>query len=97
MSSLLPKARLAAELRPKNPFVQELLGVTLLKLERHREALAPLEATVTARGGDFNYLSNLAFAYDQVGRYDDPLRTLREANTVNPGAALVIEQAIARI
>ncbi len=95
--TLLPKARLAAELRPKNPFVQELLGVTLLKLERHQEALEPLEAAVTARQGDFNYLSNLAFAYDQVGRYDDALRTLREANNVNPGAAQVIDQAIRRI
>ena len=95
--TLLPKARLAAELRPKNPFVQELLGVTLLKLERHQEALEPLEAAVAAREGDFNYLSNLAFAYDQVGRYDDALRTLRQAKGVNPGAAQVIDQAIGRI
>ena len=96
-NTLLPKARLAAELRPKNPFVQELLGVTLLKLERHQAALEPLDAAVTAREGDFNYLSNLAFAYDQVGRYDDALRTLRQAKDVNPGAAQVIDQAIGRI
>ena len=96
-NTLLPKARLAAELRPKNPFVQELLGVTLLKLERHQAALEPLEAAVAAREGDFNYLSNLAFAYDQVGRYDDALRTLRQAKDVNPGAAQVIDQAIGRI
>lgn len=95
--TLLPKARLAAELRPKNPFVQEILGVTLLKLERHQEALEPLEAAVALREGDFNYLSNLAFAYDQVGRYDDALRTLRETKDVNPEAAQVIDQAIGRI
>jgi len=95
--TLLPKARLTAELRPKNSFVQELLWVTLLKLERHQEALEPLEAAVAARAGDFNYLSNLAFAYDQVGRYDDALRTLREAKDVNPEAAQVIDQAIGRI
>ena len=95
--TLLPKASLAAQLRPDNPFVQELLGVTLLKLEQYEDALGPLEAAVKLRQGDFNYLSNLAFAYDQVGRYEDALGILRQAKGINPNAAQVLDQARARI
>jgi len=96
-STLLPKARLAAQLRPDNPFVQELLGVTLLKLERYEEALAPLEAAVKVRPDDFNYLSNLAFAYEQVGRNADALRLLQRAKEANPEAAQVLDRATARV
>ncbi len=96
-SPLLPKARLAVHLRPGDPFVQELLGVTLLKLEQYEEALAPLEAAAKARPNDFNYLSNLAFAYEQVGRYADALRLLQQAQEANPNAAQVLGQASARV
>ena len=96
-NTLLPKARLAAHLRPDNPFVQELLGVTLLKLEQYADALAPLEAAVNARPDDFNYVSNLAFAYEQVGRYADALHMLQRAKQANPNAAQVLDQAAARV
>ena len=96
-NALLPKARLAAQLRPDNPFVQELLGVTLLKLEHYEEALDPLEAAVQVKPDDFNYLSNLAFAYEQVGRYADTLRMLQRAKDANPGAAQVLDRASARV
>ena len=96
-ATLLPKARLAAHLRPDNPFVQELLGVTLLKLEQYADALAPLEAAVNARPDDFNYVSNLAFAYEQVGRYADALHMLQRAKQANPNAAQVLDQAAARV
>ena len=96
-SALLPKARLAAQLRPDNPFVQELLGVTLLKLEHYEAALDPLEAAVQVRPDDFNYVSNLAFAYEQVGRYAEALRMLQRAKDANPGAAQVLDQASARL
>ena len=95
--TLLPKASLAAQLRPENPFVQELLGVTLLKLEQYEEALVPLEAAVDVRPDDFNYLSNLAFAYEQVGRYADALLMLQRAREANPNAAQVLDQARARV
>ncbi len=95
--TLLPKARLAAQLRPDNPFVQELLGVTMLKLEHYEEAVGPLEIAVNLRQDDFTYLSNLAFAYDQVGRYADALRILQRAKNVNPNAAQVLDQARTRI
>jgi len=63
-----------------------LLGVTLLKLKRYGEAVAPLEAAVGLKGDDINYLSNLAFAYDQVGR---ALRELvREGQLVKIGSGL---------
>ena len=96
-ATLLPKARLAAHLRPDNPFVQELLGVTLLKLEQYADALAPLEAAVNARPDDFNYVSNLAFAYEQVGRYADALHMLQRAKQANPNAAQVLDRAAARV
>ena len=96
-ATLLPKARLAAHLRPDNPFVQELLGVTLLKLEQYADALAPLEAAVNARPNDFNYVSNLAFAYEQVGRYADALQMLQRAKQANPNAAQVLDRAAARV
>ncbi|MCS6925397.1 MAG: fused MFS/spermidine synthase, partial [Candidatus Binatia bacterium] len=77
--ALLPKAALAAQLQPHNAFAQELLGVTLLKLNRYEEAIAPLEAAVSLKGDDITYLSNLAFAYDQVGRAADALHVLQRA------------------
>ena len=95
--ALLPKAQLAAQLRPDNPFVQELLGVTLLKLEQYEEALDPLETAVQVKPDDFNYLSNLAFAYEQVGRYADTLQLLQRAKDANPSAAQVLDQARARV
>ena len=95
--ALLPKAQLAAQLRPDNPFVQEMLGVTLLKLEQYEEALDPLETAVQVKPDDFNYLSNLAFAYEQVGRYADTLQMLQRAKDANPSAAQVLDQARARV
>ncbi|MBI3795557.1 MAG: fused MFS/spermidine synthase [Deltaproteobacteria bacterium] len=95
--TLLPKAGFAAQLQPQNPFVQELLGVTLLKLKRYEEAVAPLEAAVALKGDDVNYLSNLAFAYDQVQRPADALRVLKQAKTVKPEAAKFLDEAIRRI
>ena len=95
--TFLPKAGLAAQLQPQNPFVQELLGATLLKLKRYEEAIEPLEAAVALKGDDVNYLSNLAFAYDQVGRPADALRVLQQAKTVKPEAAQFLDEAIKRI
>jgi len=95
--TFLPKAGLAAQLQPQNPFVQELLGATLLKLKRYEEAIEPLEAAVALKGDDVNYLSNLAFAYDQVGRPADALRVLQQAKTVKPEAAKFLDEAIKRI
>jgi len=77
--------------------VQELLGATLLKLKRYEEAIEPLEAAVALKGDDVNYLSNLAFAYDQVGRPADALRVLQQAKTVKPEAAKFLDEAIKRI
>jgi spermidine synthase len=95
--TLLSMASFVAQLRPQNPFVQELLGVTFLKLKRYDEAIGPLEAAVALKGDDINYLSNLAFAYDQVGRQADALRILRQAKTVKPEAAKFLDEAIRRI
>ena len=95
--TLLPKTGFAAQLQPQNPFVQELLGVTLLKLKRYEEAVGPLEAAVALKSDDVNYLSNLAFAYDQGGRSADALRVLKQAKTVKPEAAKFLDEAIKRI
>jgi tetratricopeptide (TPR) repeat protein len=95
--TLLPKAGFAAQLQPQNPFVQELLGVTLLKLKRYDEAVAPLEAAATIKNDDINYLSNLAFAYDQVGRPVDALRVLHQAKAAKPEAGKFLDDAIKRI
>ncbi len=95
--TLLPKAGFAVQLQPQNPFAQELLGVTLLKLKRYEEAVGPLEAAVTLKSDDVNYLSNLAFAYDQVGRPADTLRVLRQAKIIKPEAAKFLDEAIKRI
>lgn len=95
--SLLPKVRLAVRLRPNNPFVQELLGVSLLKVGEYAAAVAPLEAAVRLRGDDFTYISNLAFAYERVERYADALRMLHEAKALNPAAAQVVDAAIDRV
>jgi spermidine synthase len=95
--TLLPKASFAVQLKPQNPFLQELLGVTLLKLKRYEEAIGPLETAVSLKSDDVNYLSNLAFAYDQVGRSTDALRVLRQAKSVKPEAAKFLDEAIRRI
>ena len=95
--TLLAKAGLAAKLQPQNHFVQELLGVTLLKLQRYDEAVAPLEAAADLKTDDINYLSNLAFAYDQVGRAKDALRVLHQAKSVKPDAGTFLDEAIKRL
>jgi tetratricopeptide (TPR) repeat protein len=95
--ALLPKAGFAVQLRPQNHFVQELLGVTLLKLKRYDEAVAPLEAAASLKNDNLNYLSNLAFAYDQVGRPADALRVLQQAKAVKPEAGTFLDEAIKRI
>ena len=77
--------------------MQELLGVSLLKVGEHDEAVAPLEAAVRLRGDDFTYVSNLAFAYERAGRYREALRMLREAKALNPAAAQVVGAAIDRV
>ena len=94
---LLPKAMLAAELQPQTPFAQELLGVTLLKLNRYEEAVGPLERAVALKGDDITYLANLAFAYDQVGRAADALRVLQQAKGLKSDAAGFLDEAIKRI
>jgi len=53
-----------------------------------------LEAAVALKGDDVNYLSNLAFAYGQVGRSADALRVLKQAKTVKPEAAKFLDEAI---
>jgi tetratricopeptide (TPR) repeat protein len=95
--TLLPKAGLAAQLQPQNHFVQELLGVTLLKLKKYDEAVAPLEAAASLKPDDVTYLSNLAFAYDQVGRSTDALSVLRQAKTLKPETGKFLDEAIKRI
>ncbi|MGE0684766.1 MAG: fused MFS/spermidine synthase [Candidatus Binatia bacterium] len=95
--TFLPKARFAVQLQPQNHFVQELLGVTLLKLQRYEDAVAPLEAAVALKQDDVTYLSNLAFAYDQIGRSADALRVLKQAKTVKPEAGKFLDEAIKRI
>lgn len=94
---LLPKAALAVKSQPQNHFAQELLGVTLLKLQRYDEAVAPLEAAVDLKGDDINYLSNLAFAFEQVGRAKDALRVLHQAKKVKPDAGKFLDEAIKRL
>ena len=59
--------------------------------------MGPLEAAVTLKSDDVNYLSNLAFAYDQVGRPADALQVLRQAKIVKPEAAKFLDEAIKRI
>jgi tetratricopeptide (TPR) repeat protein len=95
--TLLPKAGFAAQLQPQNHFVQELLGVTLLKLKRYDEAVKPLEAAATLKSDDINYLSNLAFAYDQIGRPVDALRVLQQAKAAKPEVGKFLDEAIKRI
>jgi spermidine synthase len=95
--TLLPKAALAVQLQPQNHFVQELLGVTLLKLQRYEDAVAPLEAAASLKQDDVTYLSNLAFAYDQVGRSADALRILKQAKVAKPEAGKFLDEAIKRI
>ena len=95
--ALLPKASMVAKLQPQNHFAQELLGVTLLKLQRYDEAIAPLETAVDLKNDDINYLSNLAFAYEQVGRAKDALRVLHQAKNVKPDAGKFLDEAIKRL
>lgn len=95
--TLLPKAAFAAQLQPQNHFAQELLGVTLLKLQKYEAAVAPLEAAASLKGDDITYLSNLAFAYDQVDRSADALRVLKQAKAVKPEAGRFLDDAIKRI
>lgn len=94
---LLSKARLAVELRPEVPFAQELLGVTLLKLGEYDKSVPPLEAAARLKPNDFNYLSNLAFAYEQTRLYQKALETLELAAKANPDALSALGMATDRV
>ena len=87
----------AVEIFPNYFLALQQLGLLRVEKGSYEEAIEPLEAAVALKGDDVNYLSNLAFAYDQVGRPADALRVLQQAKTVKPEAAKFLDEAIKRI
>ncbi|HUE38954.1 MAG TPA: tetratricopeptide repeat protein, partial [Candidatus Binatia bacterium] len=74
----------AAQLRPDDPFLNQLLGAAFLRLKRWKDALPYLERAAAARPDDVNYQSNLAFAYEQSGRYGEALATVERLRAIDP-------------
>ena len=70
----------AEQLHPDDPFLNQLLGATFLRLKRWKDAVPYLEKAAEARPNDVNYQSNLVFAYEQSGRYADALDALGSAS-----------------
>src|SRR5262249_25494438 len=74
----------AVELHPDDPFLNQLLGATSLRLKRWNDAVPYLEKAAGARPNDVNYQSNLVFAYEQSGRYADALDALARLQALEP-------------
>jgi spermidine synthase len=74
----------AAQLRPDDPFLNQLLGAAFLRLKRWNDALPYLERAAAARPNDVNYQSNLAFAYEQSGRYGEALEAVERLRALDP-------------
>ncbi|HSD09968.1 MAG TPA: tetratricopeptide repeat protein [Candidatus Binatia bacterium] len=74
----------AVELHPDDPFLNQLLGATFLRLKRWQDAVPYLERAARARPNDVNYQSNLVFAYEQSGRYADALGALDRLRALEP-------------
>ncbi len=74
----------AVELHPDDPFLNQLLGATFLRLERWKDAVPYLEKAASARPNDVTYQSNLVFAYEQSGRYADALDALARVRALEP-------------
>jgi serine/threonine protein kinase/tetratricopeptide (TPR) repeat protein len=76
----LQSAKRAVELMPRNPNVQDNLGVAFFRNERWKEAIAALEKAREMRGGeDPQHQFFLAMAYWQVGQRDEALQNYKEA------------------
>ena len=74
----------AVELHPDDPFLNQLLGATFLRLKRWKDAVPYLEKAAAARPNDVNFQSNLVFAYEQSGRYADALDALARLRAIEP-------------
>jgi spermidine synthase len=74
----------AVELHPDDPFLNQLLGATFLRLKRWKDAVPYLEKAAATRPNDVNYQSNLVFAYEQSGRYADALDALARLRAIEP-------------
>jgi hypothetical protein len=77
----------AEQLHPDDPFLNQLLGATFLRLKRWKDAVPYLERAAEARPNDVNYQSNLVFAYEQSGRYADALDALARLRALEPTMA----------
>ncbi|MGH7805813.1 MAG: fused MFS/spermidine synthase, partial [Candidatus Binatia bacterium] len=71
-----------AEAHADDPFLQQLAGTAYLRFERFGEALPFLERAANARPDDPTFLSNLAFTYDRLGRYDEALVLVRRLRPI---------------
>jgi spermidine synthase len=74
----------AEQLHPDDPFLNQLLGATFLRLKRWKDAVPYLEKAAAARPNDVNFQSNLVFAYEQSGRYADALDALARVRALEP-------------
>jgi spermidine synthase len=75
----------AQQLHPEDPFLNQLLGAAFLRLKRWSDAIPYLERAASTRPDDVNYQSNLAFAYEQSGRYGEALAAVERLRAIDPG------------
>jgi tetratricopeptide (TPR) repeat protein len=75
----------AEQLRPDDPFLNQVLGAAFLRLKRWNDAIPYLERAAAAKPDDVNFQSNLVFAYEQSGRYGEALEALGRVQRLEPG------------
>jgi Tfp pilus assembly protein PilF len=81
-----PHFKAATELKPENPESHNNLGLALSLYGRMDEAIKQFEIAVYIKE-DSAMETNLANAYEQVGRFADAIRTYHRALALNPGNA----------
>jgi tetratricopeptide (TPR) repeat protein len=77
------------ELAPGDPASRFHLALIALRERRYRDAVRDLMSLVEDHGPDFPSFMNLSVALRSLGRNDDALLVLDEAEQIRPGAAAI--------
>lgn len=74
----------AQQVRPDDPFLNQILGAAFIRLKRWNDAVPYLEKASAAKPDDKNFQANLVFAYEQSGRYNEALGALERLHAMDP-------------
>ena len=80
------------QLNPNSPDAQFNLGVYYVRLQRWKEAIAPLETVVRFTPNSASAHTNLGIALAECGRTAEAVEQWRTALAIDPGQQLAAER-----